>query len=61
MKDNSILGHLLDFFFAIEFQSCRSQHDHGLLWVASAPIYGLDSTMQLKTLWTNIYHVIIIN
>jgi hypothetical protein len=30
MKDNSISGHLLDFFFVIEFQSHGSQHDHGL-------------------------------
>jgi hypothetical protein len=32
MKDSSIFGHLLDFFFVIEFQSRGSQHDHGLLW-----------------------------
>jgi hypothetical protein len=42
-EKNSIFGHLLDFFFVTRFQSCGSQHDHGLLWVANAPIYGLDS------------------
>jgi hypothetical protein len=46
----SIFGHLLDFFFVTKFQSHESQHDHGLLWVANAPIYGLIQTMQLKTL-----------
>jgi hypothetical protein len=48
MKDNSILGHLLDFFFFIEFQSCGGQHDHGLLWVANAPIYGLGSNNAIE-------------
>jgi hypothetical protein len=38
MKDNSIFGHLLDFFFVTKFQNCGSQHDHRLLWVANAPI-----------------------
>jgi hypothetical protein len=43
MRDNSILGHLLDIFFVTKLQiSHGSQHDHGLLWVANAPIYGLD-------------------
>jgi hypothetical protein len=48
MKDNSIFGHLLDFSFDIEFQSCRSQHDHELLWDANAPIYGLDSNNAIE-------------
>jgi len=42
MKDNLIFGHLLKFFFATKFQSHESQHEHGLLWVANAPIYCLD-------------------
>jgi hypothetical protein len=48
MKNNSVFGHLLDFFFLIEFQSHGSQHDHGLLWVANAPIYGLDSNNAIE-------------
>jgi hypothetical protein len=48
MKDNSIFGHLLYFFFDIEFQSCGNQHDHELLWVANAPIYGLDSNNAIE-------------
>jgi len=31
MKDNSIFGHLLKKISITEFQSHRSQHDHGLL------------------------------
>jgi hypothetical protein len=48
MKDNSILGHLLDLFFVTKFLSCGSKHDHGLLWVANAPIYGLDSNNAIE-------------
>jgi hypothetical protein len=48
MKNNSIFGHLLDFFFVIEFQSHGKQHDHGLLWVANALIYGLDSNNEIE-------------
>ncbi len=31
MKDNSILGHLFNFFFVTKLKSHGSQHDHGLL------------------------------
>jgi hypothetical protein len=48
MKDNSILGHLLDFIFVTKLQSHGSQHDHGLLWVANAPIYDLDSNNVIE-------------
>jgi hypothetical protein len=48
MKDNSIFGHLLDFFFVTKFQSRGSQHDHVVLWVANAPIYGLDSNNAIE-------------
>jgi hypothetical protein len=59
MRDNSIFGHLLDIFFVTKLQTSRgSQHDHGLLWVANAPIYGLDP----KNAITNfVYNGIIIN
>jgi hypothetical protein len=48
MKDNSIFQHLLDFFFVTKFQSHGNQHDHGLLWVANAQIYGLDSNNAIE-------------
>ncbi len=48
MKDNSIFGHLLNFFFVTKFESHGSQHDHGLLWVANALIYGLDSNNAIE-------------
>jgi hypothetical protein len=48
MKANSIFGHLLDFFLSHNFKVVGSQHDHGLLWVANAPIYGLDSNNAIQ-------------
>jgi hypothetical protein len=48
MKDNLIFRHLLNSFFVTKFQSHESQHDHGLLWVANAPIYGLDSNNAIE-------------
>jgi hypothetical protein len=62
MKDNSILGHFLIFFPLL--------HDFKVVEVnMTMDFYGLQmhqfvfliQTMQLKTLWKNIYHVIIIN
>ncbi len=46
--NDSIFGPLLDFFFVTKFQSHGSQHDHELLWVANAPIYGLDSNNAIE-------------
>jgi hypothetical protein len=48
MKDNFIFGHLFKKFFVTKFQSHESQHDHGLFWVANAPIYGLDSNNAIE-------------
>jgi hypothetical protein len=48
MKNNSIFGLLFYFFFVREFQSHGSQHNHGLLWVANTPIYGLDSNNAIE-------------
>jgi hypothetical protein len=39
-KDPSIFGQVCDFFFVIEFQICGSEHDHRLLWIKDASIYG---------------------
>ncbi len=48
MKDNLIFGHLSKKFFVTKFQSHESQREHGLLWVANAPIYGLDSNNTIE-------------
>jgi hypothetical protein len=48
MKDDMIFGPLLDFFFVTEFQNRGSEYNHGLLWVANAPTYGLDSNKKIE-------------
>jgi hypothetical protein len=48
MKDNSIFGHLLKKIFVTKFQSCGSEHDYGLLSIANALIYRLDSNNAIE-------------
>jgi len=35
-------------FFVIEFQNCGSEHDHGLLWIKDAPIYGINTNEEIE-------------
>ncbi len=53
MKQDTIVGPLLDFFFVIKFLNCGSEHDHGLLWVANVPTYGLDSNKKIEIFLDN--------
>jgi hypothetical protein len=34
---------LMIFYFVIEFQNRRNEHDHGLLFIKNGPTYGVDS------------------
>jgi hypothetical protein len=35
-------------FFVIKFQNCGSEHDHGLLWIKDAPIYGINTNEEIE-------------
>ncbi len=64
MKDITIIKHLvsanllqkiiiffgmfLSFFFIIEFQNHGSEHDHGLLWIKNAPMYGMHTNEEIE-------------
>jgi hypothetical protein len=48
MKDDMIFGPLLKKFFVTKFQKCGSEYDHGLLWVANTPTFGLDSNKIIE-------------
>jgi hypothetical protein len=48
MKYDTIFGLLLKKIFVIEFLNHGSEHDHGLLWVANVPTYGLDSNKIIE-------------
>jgi hypothetical protein len=42
MEDDTIFRPSLELFFVAKFQNHGNEHDHGLLWVANAPKYGLN-------------------
>jgi hypothetical protein len=41
-------------FFIIEFKNCGSKHDHGLLWIKNAPMYGVHTNEKIEQ-FTDIY------
>jgi hypothetical protein len=47
-KDPSIFGQVCDCFFVIKFQNCGSEHDHGLLWIKDATIYGINTNKEIE-------------
>jgi hypothetical protein len=47
-KDPSIFEQVCDFFFVTKFQICGNEHDHGLLWIKDAPIYGINTNEEIK-------------
>jgi len=46
-KDHSFFGYISDFFI-IEFQNRGSKHDHGLLWIKNAPMYGMHTNEEIE-------------
>jgi hypothetical protein len=52
--DFKYYGELKDHFFIIEFQNRGIQHDHALLWIKDAPIYGRNTNIEINN-FVNIY------
>jgi hypothetical protein len=55
-------GKISDYVFVTEFQNRGSEHDHALLWIEGAPIYGADNNSQIeqfvdKYITCNTYHL----
>jgi exonuclease III len=46
--DATLFGKVVDFYFVTEFQNRGSEHEHGLLWVEDAPIYGRDNNSEIE-------------
>jgi chromosomal replication initiation ATPase DnaA len=46
--DYKYYGELKDHFFVTEFQNRGSQHDHALLWIKDAPIYGRNTNVEIE-------------
>ncbi len=61
MKEDTIFGPLLDFFFVIVFQNHGSKHDHGLLRVVNASTYVFYFNKIIEFFSISILHVIVIN
>jgi hypothetical protein len=41
-------------FFVIKFQNCGSKHDHGLLWIKNALMYGVHTNEEIER-FVNMY------
>jgi hypothetical protein len=35
-------------FYIIKFQNHGSEHDHGIVWIKNAPIYGVHTNEQIE-------------
>jgi hypothetical protein len=44
----NFFGPSMDTFFVTKLQNCESEHDHGILWIVDAPIYGIDSNKTIE-------------
>jgi len=50
LKDDSILGDIIDYFGVIEFQHRGSPHCHMILWIKNAPTLSSTNVDQIKEL-----------
>jgi hypothetical protein len=41
-------GYIFDFFSVTEFQNRGNKHDHGLLWIKNAPMYGMHTNEEIE-------------
>jgi hypothetical protein len=46
--DETFFGKISDYFFVTEFQNRGNEHDHTLLWIEGAPIYGVDNNSDIE-------------
>ncbi len=47
-KYHYLFGYISDFFYVTKFQNCGSKHDHGLLWIKNAPMYGVQINEKIE-------------
>jgi hypothetical protein len=48
--NDNYYGKIKDYFYVTEFQNGGSEHDHGLLWIKYAPIYGTNTNEEIEIL-----------
>jgi hypothetical protein len=47
-KNHFFGGHISNFYFVTEFQNHGNEHNHGLLWIKDAPMYGVHTNEKIK-------------
>jgi len=45
---NVLLNEVKNYFFTTEFQSISLTHDHGLLWIKNAHMFGISSNKDIE-------------
>ena len=43
-----IIGEVFNYFSNTKFQNCRSEHDHGLIWIKIALIYKVNINEEIE-------------
>jgi hypothetical protein len=46
--DETVFEKITDYFFVTEFQNRGNEHDHALLWIEGAPVYGADKKLEIE-------------
>lgn len=52
-QDTTFFGKISDYYFVTEFQNRGTEHEHGLLWIENAPIYGKESNSEIEKFLDN--------
>ncbi len=47
-KYHYLFRYIFEFFFVNEFQNHGSEHEHGLLWIKNAPMYGMHTNEKIE-------------
>ena len=52
-QDSTFFGKISDYYFVTEFQNRGTEHEHGLLWIENAPIYGKERNSEIDKFLDN--------
>jgi hypothetical protein len=47
-KNHYLFGHIFNFYFITKFQNHRNEHDHGLLSIKDAYMYGMHTNEEIE-------------
>ena len=48
IKEASIMGKVIDFFFVTEFQARGNEHDHAVIWIKNVPKFQISSNKEIE-------------